>query len=225
MIQLALFSSHESSDEGATCGVPAHPSFVRNAERVQGSGRRIRPHWIAGEVYHPLEFSRGPWAPAGLHFWDPPWPVSLSDSLSNHGGGIARVVTQGLIRPRSASPLLYLDFEFRLGGEVYPPGERIGNTMEHWTSARQYHSVLLILCSVLLIAGCSALPNGGFIRVQGTRFVTEECEDFAFAGANVWGLMEAVAGGPPHGGLSGALHRHILLTAAIKYINIPQLPI
>lgn len=31
-------------------------------------------------------------------------------------------------------------------------------------------------------------------RVQGTKFVNENCTDFAFVGANVWQLVEAEAG-------------------------------
>lgn len=70
-------------------------------------------------------------------------------------------------------------------------------------------SVLLTAAGLLLLHRCcSALPEGGFVRVQGTRFVTEGCDDFVFAGANVWGLMEAVAGGA-----SGAFSTPLLCPA------------
>ena len=50
----------------------------------------------------------------------------------------------------------------------------------------------LLLGALLPIA--RGQPSGGFIRAVGTRFADQDCNDFVFAGANLWALIEATAG-------------------------------
>lgn len=54
--------------------------------------------------------------------------------------------------------------------------------------------VFLVVFTLACAAAGSRAIEGGFIRPHGTKFVNERCEDFIFSGANVWALMEAVAG-------------------------------
>jgi len=52
-------------------------------------------------------------------------------------------------------------------------------------------ATLLLFCVVAL---SQFSPSSAFIRASGTRFVDEDCQDFAFVGANSWRLLESQAG-------------------------------
>ncbi|KAL4549229.1 hypothetical protein Ndes2526B_g04261 [Nannochloris sp. 'desiccata'] len=65
-------------------------------------------------------------------------------------------------------------------------------TMVSNTSLSIKGAATLLLFTVVVLSRLS--PSSAFIRTSGTRFVDENCGDFAFVGANAWRLLESQAG-------------------------------
>jgi mannan endo-1,4-beta-mannosidase len=76
----------------------------------------------------------------------------------------------------------------------------------------------LLLCTLLAVSQFS--PASAFIRASGTRFVDENCKDFAFVGADVWRVLEGQAGldSPPIDGMTST--EWMFKTAAENNITV-----
>jgi hypothetical protein len=76
----------------------------------------------------------------------------------------------------------------------------------------------LLLLAVLAFTAIT--PSAAFLRASGTRFVDENCHDFAFVGSDSWRVVEGAANldGPPIDGMTAT--EWMFKTAAENNITV-----